>query len=914
VPRTETAADISSSWRLHRITNYWSPGSAQRITKAKRKTKWLNGSYASAWSGVNSGILPHYWRAPHQPLVSGYTNYIGTIDTGWDRSGNNVTVSIRSEDYFVSFLVSVSAQGTNNSNVEYLKSQADIPGLLYEGPGTAGGNITLDNSLMVPGTGSSARFAPYSGLEAEQMFATVGPALFDGATTQQITLPGTSTVAAGDSLVVVGPNKAGTICTLTIAFASGTSGTTYPVAVTQPTSTSVTATVYLGGCTYATNTQLASVIEAAFTAAVWYIKDPTHGNAANDLYEDCGPDCCVFKQQDNQGILFINHPDPRTTLTSTSYVQVNGTWTDRTDGVQTQWNNSSSTPTMRLTTSPGITEPSVAWGYDFGDVGRTKFITYEGEVDELGNVYVNTQDTSTLPGKMAVVVPYEYATTATAWVFDTPVHQNSVVGAFQTYNFLPSRFGSDFSVEIGITNELVGGDCTYRLLDYDGGLITTSRNVAIVAVAGDTLYKHDTSGWSAVSGGGAFSTLGRVSSATGFEKAYFTDAVKYWVYDPKQPGAGLVTELTATAGAIPKYCLLVAYWRDRLVVAREATYPGRWHMSKVGDPTNWDFVPVVATVTDAVSSQTSQAGQVPDVINAVIPWTDDILLFGGDSSIWQLTGDPLAANSFFDMISDATGIAFGQAWCKDPEGNLWFFGSDGGLFFMSRQSRPVRVSLNKVEYQLRKIDLTAYEVRLAWNSVDEGVHIFQVPKGGGGPIVDHWFYEAPTQAWHKDRFGLASTDLIQPTAIARSNGDLPQDRVLLVGCEDGRLRALPESVENVGRSDEKTNSSTVAIDSYVTMGPLVDNPYTGAAMVTEFGAVLSPSGDSANFEFFATDEPENLGEAVARGTLAPGRNDRKLIRVSGDHLFMRIRNATKGQTWSWEGGYAKQDYGGDLRR
>lgn len=917
VPRTQTPADVACAYSLTEITDYTAVGQFSLLTISHRDCRWQEATLASHFDGTHATGVSRfsppsaaYWRNP------GY-RAVGRLSTVVSNAGTTLCVSISNERWGVTFEhdldslagspLSAWGQGITAFNYRraFLTDWSNYESRFYVG-----------DERAILGTGAAAHLVPNAPSSDDSMFSSFGRALWDKDTQQELTV--TSAPTAGDSIVITGPRESdGTICTLTIAFAAGTVTGSFPARVTA-TATSCTVTVSLGSVSGVTSVgQWAALIDGAYTMAVWYIKDGTYGNAGNPLYSDCAPNVVVarvppyYPGSNSTGDLTISHPDVRTTLTSTSYVQVNGTWTTRTDGVQTQFTNATSTPNLRLHARPGVAAPSEAWGYDLGGVNAADLREQTTSVDATGNTYFATGLNAYNFGsaKALLVVPYGYATTATAYTFD-----DAAVTSDRSQNMLPSRFGTDFEQGIGLTNEVMGAQAVYRLVDYNTGFNSVGREVFVVAVAGNTLKGHTASGYVAPTNNAVFDVNGYIDSAVGFERAYYTDGLKYYTYNPRTGANGAVAELIASAGSVPKFCQLISYWRDRLVIAREAAYPGRWHMSKVGDPTNWEFLPDIPTVLDAVSSQTSQAGQVPDAINAVIPWTDDLLLFGGDSTLWALAGDPLAANSFFDLISDQTGVAFGRAWCKDPEGNLWFFGSDGGLYFMQPQSRPVRVSLNRVEYQLRSIDFSNYLVELAWNPVDEGVHIMQMPKGSGGTIVDHWFYEVPTQSWHKDRFGIASTDLIQPTTVTRCNGDLPNDRVLLVGGEDGRIRCLPASVNEVSRSDEKTNTAAVGIDSYMTIGPLVNTPYQGSTQVTEFGAVLSPTGNGCNYEFFSTDEPENLGEAVARGTLQAGRNDRRLVRVSGDHLFMRIRNAVPNQTWAWEGGYAKQDYAGDLRR
>ena len=121
-----------------------------------------------------------------------------------------------------------------------------------------------------------------------------------------------------------------------------------------------------------------------------------------------------------------------------------------------------------------------------------------------------------------------------------------------------------------------------------------------------------------------------------------------------------------------------------------------------------------------------------------------------------------------------------------------------------------------------------------------------------------------------------------------------------------------DSSGNVPKNDEVTTTTDKAIDSYVLMGPLVQAPIS-AAQLTEASFVLADDQHGCNYEFFSNSTPDSLGDAVKRGRLKAGRNDRHLVRVSGDHVYMRLRNANVDQTWAFEAGSVTIASAGDLR-
>ena len=98
------------------------------------------------------------------------------------------------------------------------------------------------------------------------------------------------------------------------------------------------------------------------------------------------------------------------------------------------------------------------------------------------------------------------------------------------------------------------------------------------------------------------------------------------------------------------------------------------------------------TATIAVAGNNSDAGELGDIINCLIPYSDDILIFGGDAAIWLMRGDPMDGGQI-DLLTDSVGMAWGRPWCRDPYGVIYFFGSRGGVYQLDPSGRaPTRIS------------------------------------------------------------------------------------------------------------------------------------------------------------------------------------------------------------------------------
>jgi hypothetical protein len=439
------------------------------------------------------------------------------------------------------------------------------------------------------------------------------------------------------------------------------------------------------------------------------------------------------------------------------------------------------------------------------------------------------------------------------------------------------------------------------------------RNLVTMGVSGGDIVKFTTSSVTTPTGGsGALdSTAKYIQSTTLYKKAYWTDGRQLKEYSPITNT--IVTFKSLSSGAAPDRCSLIESWRGRIVLARSSDEPHNWFMSKKDEPTNWDYFPPVPTETDAVAGNNSPAGLCPDIINSLVPYSEDVLVFGGDHSIWALVGDP-AAGGRLELVSDVTGMSFGRPWTKDPNGVLYFFGSQGGIYKWVPGAKPERISLFKIERQLQDVDLQTYFIRMVYNYKDEGIHIFQCPFGAGGTNVSHWFLELKTDAFAKDVFGSSAYTNIQPTAAVAIDGDDFDDRLVLLGGEDGYVRKWDKSAKS---DDTRTNNTTkIAIDSFVTIGPLQGDAEEMSGDETEFSGlvvVLSEQDDGARYELYAAESPDSMNTVLRSGSFKAGRNPPKWDRVVGPYCWLRLRNAAVDERWAFERAYIQASPAGAVR-
>jgi len=401
------------------------------------------------------------------------------------------------------------------------------------------------------------------------------------------------------------------------------------------------------------------------------------------------------------------------------------------------------------------------------------------------------------------------------------------------------------------------------------------------------------------------SVLDKDDKSKGRSRIYITDGRSYKKYDPIDDA---VTEWKCTTeGDIPSRCNLLELWQGRAVLAGDPENPAAWHMSAINNPEDWDNFPQPVRPDQAISGVNARAGDCPDIVTSLFPWDDDLLIFGGDHSLWRMDGNPMAGGQF-SLVSDQTGMASGRPWTREPGGQVaYFMSSSCGVYALQRGGGMMRLTRDRIERRLQDaIDFSTHYVRLIWNYRDEGLHVFQCPFGSGGTIVKHWFWDRKNDAWFEDQFGTALDTTKQPTAVYVLDGDAPSDRVLLLGREDGRVAVWDRDAPNddystatdlgVGGGDD------LAIDSRVTVGPIQPRDPQFETQFQELRVWLARDQDGVHYDVFADDEPDfSLDEAPrASGSLSQGHNPNKLVRVTADSVYLRLRNASAGQRWAFE--------------
>lgn len=344
-----------------------------------------------------------------------------------------------------------------------------------------------------------------------------------------------------------------------------------------------------------------------------------------------------------------------------------------------------------------------------------------------------------------------------------------------------------------------------------------------------------------------------------------------------------VDELIATSSTggtlriADKVCTMMCLYRGRVVLSGLETDPQNWFMSASGDPHDFDYFPTTINATQAVAGNASDAGMIGDVVTCLAPYSDDLLVLGGDHTIWAVQGDPASGGSITN-VSYQTGISGPRAFAWSPEGTLYFVGS-GALWKMGLDLAPQPISRGRVDSLFKAINLSTYEVHCLWDSLSHGIHIYLVPLSQPSTAPVHIYYDQRTDSFWKDQYPAA----IGPTCVHMYDADDPDDKALLLGGWDSTVRFLD--------SDATDDDGTV-INSYVMYPPLIFSDRRNV-MLNHLRPIMATGSGAVRLEVHADETSEDVIASttpVFSRTLTAGRNVPSILPVTGNAIALRFEN------------------------
>lgn len=330
-------------------------------------------------------------------------------------------------------------------------------------------------------------------------------------------------------------------------------------------------------------------------------------------------------------------------------------------------------------------------------------------------------------------------------------------------------------------------------------------------------------------------------------------------------GGGSVSRINDTK------CTLMAVWGGRIVMSGLPTDPHNIFMSAVGDPFDWNYSPDIQTIQQAIAGNiTSGYGKNPDIVTALIPYTDDIMLIGGTHSIRKFLGNP-AEGGINVSVTEITGIAFGSAWCQSPEGIIYFFGSRGGVYRMNPENGiPQRMTSTTIDERLADVDLSANTVTLTWDDRAIAVRVYISPNDGSAGT--HYTWDVRNEAWWPFSY---SQPLYNPRSVHLLAGNSPKERLILEYGQDGYIRKVDIDSE----SDDGS-----PIESYVYIGPF------SGMMLVEIVAILREGSSNVTWSVCTASSAERALGAKPKhsGRFRAGQNQSHWPRSFIEQGYIRL--------------------------
>lgn len=328
-------------------------------------------------------------------------------------------------------------------------------------------------------------------------------------------------------------------------------------------------------------------------------------------------------------------------------------------------------------------------------------------------------------------------------------------------------------------NVVNAGPATFEV--WTGTTLTSYRQTTLVAVCGGSIYAGDLTSLPLATGGtSVLNGTGLVCAASGQGAMYFVDGFSIVKLDL---ATRTVVAYAATAGTLPTNVTGVVLWRDRLIFYGDRSSPQNFYMSRLGVYTDFDYSQIDPAA--AFAGNASTAGHIGDPIVSMIPFADDQLMIAGDHNMWMMRGDPAAGGSI-DLMSDAVGILGQFAWCKAPDGTVYFAGT-GGLYKVRGEAFEEIIS-NRFPF-FNAIQRTSTYLNLAWDRDRQGMWIMACPVNTSTSLNRNLWYDGRTDGY----FPMGLPDAWGPVSMCVYDGDNPGDRALLMGGRGGLIFKLADT-------------------------------------------------------------------------------------------------------------------------
>ncbi len=334
-------------------------------------------------------------------------------------------------------------------------------------------------------------------------------------------------------------------------------------------------------------------------------------------------------------------------------------------------------------------------------------------------------------------------------------------------------------------------------------------------------------------------------------------------------------------GVVPDNCGLVYVHNGRLILAGDASDPHIIYMSRINDPTDWDFAQFDEGSAWASSGE---SGKIQEPITSVFSHGNNCLIIGGPDSIHVIRGDVRQGGNI-DRFELDVGPLMQSALCKTAGGYTMFL-SRVGLHVIP----PGCVdNLDKITTEIIPNDLAGLDpaagdwASLAFDARWDVVHIY-VHRAAGTDAA--YVFDLVNRGFHPMSFDAGSMRL----AVTLKRYATQTKGSVLAVTSGGSVYGFD--------ADDTTES----IDAHVFIGPLTIGSPLMEGVFQEISCVLGENSGEVSFDIHVGQSAQEAYNATAQytGTFdIDGLNWKHWPRLRGVSAWVKIYS-TGTTRWSME--------------
>jgi hypothetical protein len=356
------------------------------------------------------------------------------------------------------------------------------------------------------------------------------------------------------------------------------------------------------------------------------------------------------------------------------------------------------------------------------------------------------------------------------------------------------------------------------------------------------------------------------------------------------------TATESVNGKMPDEPTILALYRGRIVQSGDKNSPHIIYMAEVANPFNFSYGS--DDVIGAAAQSSGYAGNIGDIVTAVIPYRDDYMIIGCSQTMWLMRGDPASGGSI-DQISFTAGLFDKTSFAWDSEDNLYFLDCNGlyripaGFGAVEKLTQDTLPDFNN-EFALTP---NVHRVTVAYDRKKHGILICKTDVDTGDNA--NWWLDLRTNGFFPERYPPDCSVY----AAHYYSADDPAYRELLLGCRDGFIRVFDTRLYK-----DQASSSDQPIESWMLIGPGRMAAENRQGLLTQLLFVLSEESNLLDYELYTAKTAQAAIKAAldtdiaanSGGTLQAGISATVRPRCRGAYLILKISNATPDRTWAIE--------------